>query len=427
MAIITASTVLQFTPSSSGGGGIREFDPVVIGVGTTRLVVSGRDGETPKIWVGSGRDGETPKIWGGSGRDGETPNIWGGSGRDGEIGYDTVERLIDDRIIKYNETSFDGYDIVKDAKIKEIRNILSTLNDPQSTAYWTEKLKEEESKSELRSYYDEQIENLIKSGADKETIEAVEDELKTQLSIPQNIQKMSKGNYSISISVSRSLSCVMGFMRLQPTKKPDIESVYVIESGLITIEVSSPDEPKVSFYGDGFVGSAYIGASTDNSGNKVWRHTVIYKYNKKDFVLNGPGTDLQLVARAGSFVTVVAQGSRGVARIHTERQLDIKDVTMPTAIKSKVEVYTKYKIFRTYPSWDSGKSGPDYYDEAKPLKIVYRVELVFVNPNTGKEAGNAGFEYRVEQFNVNPPEVNHTEMPDVEVGEDPTLDGSLWV
>lgn len=319
------------------------------------------------------------------------------------------------------------------ARVEEMQRIIDSLTDPLQIAHWQERLNNERAKPAVRACYDEQLDLLRESGADPAIVEALESELKSILGDPRYVAPpkevvalQTRRDYSISISVSRSLSCLVGYDRKMPSKMPDLDTIHVVESGLITVEVSSWADPVVNFYGRGIFGFVDLGMSSDNSGNRVWRYSANYKYEASDFALNGPGTDLVLVNRADDFITVTAKTDRGSANIRTSRQVEMRDETKPTVARAKQEVYTKYRVFQVFPIWDVEKASGEYYEERKPTKIVYRVELVFVDPKTGARAGNAGYEYRTEQFDVQPPVGNYNQLADLEIGEDPTQDGALW-
>jgi hypothetical protein len=54
------------------------------------------------------------------------------------------------------------------------------------------------------------------------------------------------------------------------------------------------------------------------------------------------------------------------------------------------------------------------------------MELVFVDPNTSRQAGVAGYEHRVEEFSPSAPVGNVTQLEDREYGSDPTLGKGVW-
>lgn len=82
-------------------------------------------------------------------------------------------------------------------------------------------------------------------------------------------------------------------------------------------------------------------------------------------------------------------------------------------------MFVEYEVYKIYPNWDTEKSGTDWYIDKKPIRIIYKVWLVFMDPNTGREAGSAGYEYRTEQFTVQPPTGNYKKEPNEKVGTDP--------
>ncbi|MEO5346687.1 MAG: hypothetical protein H7834_09965 [Magnetococcus sp. YQC-9] len=149
-----------------------------------------------------------------------------------------------------------------------------------------------------------------------------------------------------------------------------------------------------------------------------------YSVGVGEVAVNAAGTGVEVVSRADMFLTVNAayhdpHGMDMAETARADRQVEFIDETMPTAIKKKEEVFVEYEVYKIYPNWDTEKKGTDWYIDRKPKRIVYKVRLVFVDPRTGSEAGNAGYEYRTETFTVQPPTGNFTKMPDEKSGTDP--------
>ncbi|WP_420904475.1 hypothetical protein [Candidatus Magnetaquiglobus chichijimensis] len=320
---------------------------------------------------------------------------------------------------------------------EQIRNLRDNGEDPARIAQLEQELRnrlhESNAKQDQFLTYDRmtsalraELDRLRNAMVDPARIKSLEQRLDELIKKPPSSGSGNTDNNQVSVSIVRSLPCIVGFKRKKPSNLPDMSTVRVVSSGLLMAEVATNGnlDYKFDFLGKGF--SGFSGRIPGGVGKQ--KFVIDYSVGGSEIRINSSGTDLELGSRKNLFVSAVARyktrtGQVAMSMARTDRQVEFMDETMPTAVKSKEEVFVEYEVYKIYPNWDTEKSGSDWYIDKKPVKIIYKVWLVFMDPKTGSQAGNAGYEYRTEQFTVQPPTGNHKKEPNEKVGEDP---GKLW-